>query len=131
MRTSKPALFYEKYKQLLPIIILAGYFLYSFATMTADYSISDIASTLTWKHYGAMIATALCIVSFFFFKRWYKYVLYITLLAVYAGFIIFSLEERTYFLKIGVIELHFPPVILICIIAIFCVNFKRIRKALA
>ncbi len=111
------------YKQLLPTLILTGCSLYTIVNpslLSADYYY-----LLEPGHYGAFAAVSLCMVSYFFFRAFYKYILLFTLLLGLCGFIYFLPNQEMVSLIIGVLKISCNLLSLALVLLTYALNYKR------
>ncbi len=121
---------YSKYKQLIPTLILVALCTFTITSYFVEKNASeDSYFLLNIKHYGAFIAVALCVISFFVFRYSYKYFLGITLLAGLTGLINFTLNQYKWFLGFGKSEIiSVQPIVLLIAILTYSINFKRANE---
>lgn len=129
MRTIK--LYFDRYKQLLPALVLAIYSI--LAVMTAIQGTVVIAGesydySLTIRHYLAFAAVILNVVGFFTFRRFYKYVLLTTIVLGIFNYITFSALETTRSFNIGGLRFGFQPSAFFAGLVAYIANRKKVNK---
>ena len=100
---------FQKYKLLIPTIVLLVLSTLTFINSGTDYS-------LTIQHYFGLTAAVLCIVSFFALRKFYKYVFGATLLLGLINLCNFTPAQTTTSLSFNSLSIGFQPYSLFVII---------------
>ena len=93
---------FQKYKLLLPSLVLLTLSTLTYINSGADYS-------LTSQHYAGLTASIICIITFFAFKKYYKYVLGVTLLLGLINIFNFTPSQTTTSLNFNSLSIGFQP----------------------
>jgi hypothetical protein len=131
MTTIKPT--YQQYKLLIPVIILTVFAILTILTSfrgTVEMDGESYDFELTVKHYGAFLATAMSWISFFKFRRLFKYVLGLTLLLGLINLINFTALQTISFIAYDKHQLGLQPTIFWISILTYIINFKRANEIL-
>ncbi len=99
----------QKYKLLIPTIVLLVLSTWTFTNSGTDY-------TLTIQHYLGLIGAILCIISFIAYRKFYKYVLGATLLLGLINLCNFTPAQTTTSLSFNSLSIGFQPYSLAVII---------------
>jgi len=122
--------FYEKYKQLIPVLVLILFCLST--VMSAIHGTVIMAGEtydfeLTIKHYLAFAAVLINFISFFLFRSIYKYTLLVTVLLGAFNFINFSAFETTWSVNISSLTIAFQPSAFLAGFVTYLINRKKIN----
>jgi len=105
--------FFIKYKLLIPVIILSFLCVMTLITfIRGTVKMDGIVYNgfiLTGKHYGAFIAVALSLISFFFLKQFFRYIFLLTLMLGLFGAINFTALEHSWALTLGPLVVSIQP----------------------
>ncbi|MCO4292543.1 hypothetical protein NF867_06700 [Solitalea sp. MAHUQ-68] len=121
---------YQKYKTLMPALILTGlcaYTLLTFIRGTVEISGFNLEFNLTKKHYGAFIAVAISLISYFAFRQFFNYILAFTLLLGLFCIINFTPFDFIWPLEIGSFKINFQPTAFLVGIFAIILNFKDLK----
>lgn len=124
-------LYFDLYKQLLPVLILAIYSI--LAVMTAIQGTVVIAGesydySLTIRHYLALAAVIVNVIGFFTLRRSYKYLLLATIVLGIFNYITFSTLETTRSFNIGGLRFGFQPSAFFAGLVAYVVNGEKVNK---
>jgi len=121
---------YQKYKMLIPNLVLTGCCLLTIATFfrgRVQMTGVNYDFILTPQPYGAFAAVVLNFIGFFVFRPYYKYILSFTLLFGLFNAINFIPLDIKFTFGIGILKLAFQPVILVVVLLTYIINFKRVN----
>jgi hypothetical protein len=124
---------YQQYKQLIPVIILTVFAIVTILTSfrgTVEMNGENYDFELTFKHYGAFLAIFINWLSFFTFRRFFKYVLTLTLLLGLINLINFTALQTISFIAFDKHQLGLQPTIFWISILTYTINFKRVNEIL-
>lgn len=122
-------LLYKKYKQLIPILVLLCFCIFTIVTFFNDKIVNNEEQLLlNLKHYAGFSFVIICIISFFKFRHFYKYALSFTLLLGLVNFVNFTPSIRTFFVRFGSLEIGFQPTSFLVIILGYIINFTQANK---
>jgi hypothetical protein len=121
---------YSKYKQLIPTVILVALCVFTLTSYFIEKNASeDSYFLLNVKHYGAFVTASLCLISFFVFRNYYKYLLGITLILGLTSLINFIPNQNKWFLAFKESELiSVQPMVLFITALTYIINFKRANE---
>jgi len=122
---------FQKYKMLIPILVLAGLCMFTVATFirgTVDMNGFEYEFMLTVKHYGAFVSVMVNLVSFFVFRKYFKYIFILTLLLGLFSIINFTPLDTQWMLRAGSILIEIQPTAFLVGILTIVLNFKTIEK---
>jgi hypothetical protein len=124
---------YQRYKALLPtLIMIAGclnILLEALSTTTApDGAVSRFVPVAV--HYGAGVATAATLASFFLLRPYYRYFFGTTFLLALLGIIDFSTTQTRIGLGFGSLKLSISPFILLVGAVTYFLVHRQVNKAL-
>jgi hypothetical protein len=131
MTTIKPT--YQKYKVLIPVIILTLYAILTILTSfrgTVEMGGESYDFELNAKHYGAFLAIIISWISFFKFRPLFKYVLALTLFLGLINLINFTALQRISFIAYDKHQLGLQPTIFWISIFTYIINFTRANEIL-
>jgi hypothetical protein len=121
-----------KYRQLIPVIIMLALLIWTFSNA---YQIRQLFTdeisgfTLSWQHYLALFCVIINIIIFFKFRRYYKYVLFATLMLGLWNIINFTYFKTSSDTSInGNLVLTFQPVSFLIILITYLTNLKSANK---
>jgi hypothetical protein len=116
-----------KYRQLIPVIIMTVLLINTFlnAYQIRQLFTNEISGLMvSWKQFLACLFVIINLISFFYFRRYYKYVLALTLIAGLFNFICFTLTQFEYFIGLGQVILKFQTTTLLIILITYLTNLK-------
>lgn len=124
---------FEKYKQLIPVLVLAIVCVATIVQFIQKTPITDASGETSWlipttKHYAAFIAVVICLISFFAYRPLYNYVLGATLLLGLFDLINFTVEDNIVSFGINSLRISFQPTTFYVILIVIIINLKEIRK---
>jgi hypothetical protein len=120
---------YSKYKQLIPTVILVALCVFTLTSYFIEKNASeDSYFLLNVKHYGAFVTASLCLISFFVFRNYYKYLLGITLILGFWGVINFTPSLLMIALGFGRFEIVYQPTVFFIVALTYIINFKRANE---
>jgi len=124
---------YQRYKALLPTLILAAgclsIFFDTLGTTTApDGTVSRFSPVAV--HYGAGAATAATLASFFLLRPYYRYFFGTTFLLALLGLIDFSATQTRVGLAFGALQLRLSPFLLLVVVVTYFLIRHRVNAAL-
>jgi len=131
MTTAKET--YQKYKMLIPVLVLTGLCALTVATLirgTVEMDGLNYDFMLTEKHYGALVAVTVNLISFFAFRQYFKYVFGATLLLGLFCIINFTPLDSKWTLGIGSLKIGFQPTAFLVGLLTLALNFKTFKVAL-
>ncbi len=100
---------FQKYKLLIPAIVLLVLSTWTFINSGTEY-------TLTIQHYLGLTGATLCAISFFVFRKFYKYVLGATLILGLINLFNFTPAQTTTSLSFNSLSIGFQPYSLFVIV---------------
>ena len=122
---------YDKYKMLIPVLILS-----IFCISTILGHIFDTTDTLVYgefarytitnKHYGAFVMVVINFIAFFYLRYLYKYILLLTLVLGFFNVINFTLSESQIVIRISGSEVRFQHFSLFVGLLTIVISYKRI-----
>jgi hypothetical protein len=104
--------FYQKYKSLLPVILLTFFcipLIISIYTGKFTFNNEEFIFHPGLKHYFALAAVILCYSSFFFYRAYFKYILLLTIIIGLFSAIQFTTYLSTNTFTTSFITLRFQP----------------------
>ena len=120
---------YKNYKQLIPVLVLSGFCIFTVATFFNDKIVNNEEQLLlNLKHYAGFSCVIICVISFFKFRHFYKYLLLVTLMLGFANFINFTPSTITNFIGFGSLEIGFQPTSFLAILSGYVINHRRANK---
>jgi hypothetical protein len=127
----KLKLYFDRYNQLLPVLVLTLYCISAVVTAIQGSVVVNGETyeySLNIKNYLGFAAVIINFVGFFTFKRFYKYILLTTILVGTFNFIIFSALETTTSFNIGSLRIGFQPSTFLAGFAAYLVNLKKVNN---
>lgn len=125
--------FLSRHKQLLPALLLFALSTWTTARILFIREVSGNSVTtydFTPAHYLGLSAVACCILSYFIFRKAYRFLLGITLtLGVFSVFN-FTLSVHVVNLGLGAVKISFEPVSLCVALLVLALNAQRISQFL-
>ncbi len=124
---------FQKYKMLIPILVLTGLCVLTVATLireTVEMDGVNYDFMLTEKHYGAFVAVIINFISFFAFRQYFKYVFCLTILLGLFCIINFTPLDSNWFFRIGSLKIVFQPTAFLVGLLTLAINFKTFKAAL-
>lgn len=122
--------YYFRYKQLIPLFILTGIFILTLIEINGN-EINDTERSyflrLSLKNYLAFFFIILNYLIFFLLRRFYRYILIITLLLGMVNVINFNFGEYRFFLGSNS-TFGIQPFILLITILVVSLNFKKVKQ---
>jgi hypothetical protein len=124
---------FEKYKQLIPTLVLTIICASTVIQFIQKTPIVDASGENAWvipaaKHYAAFIAVTACLIIFFAYRPIYKYVLGVTLALGLFTLLNFNVVDTVYSFGINSLQLSFQPTSLYIIILTVLINLNRLKK---
>jgi hypothetical protein len=124
---------FEKYKQLIPVLVLAIISIATIMEFIQKAPIIVASGETSWltptpKHYVAFAAVAICLIIFFVYRPFYKYVLGATFFLGLFDLINFTAEDTIFSLGLNSLKISFQPTTFYIIILTVIINLKEIRK---
>ncbi len=117
---------FNKYRQLIPVLLMLFLMEQTFAN---SYEVNYMfgketgAYLLSWKNYVALALILLCLGVFFFFRKYYKYILFATLIAGLFNLISFTYYDSFSYTSVNDRQvLRFQPVTFFIIIITYLTN---------
>lgn len=126
--------FQFKSKPLLPLLILTGLMIYTTIIILTTSTVNGNQVTqyvFTPKHYAAIAAILMCFGIFFLARKWYKYVLVITLLLGVFRALNFNVDDHFFNVRIGVLLVTFQPLLLGIALFTLLINWSHVKKLIA
>ena len=123
--------FFYKYRRLIPVIIMSILLIITFFNsyeIRQWFSDEISAYMIIWKHYLALVLVILCFAVFFFFRKYYKYILIVTLITGLLNIICFTSAQYEYFIRIGSATLNFQSTTFFIILITYFTNYKSANK---
>ncbi len=125
---------YKRYAPLLPVLVLACCCISTIAAALAgnvelDGITYDFA--LTAKHYGALAATAVAVVSFFWLRKYYKYSLALIFALGFCGLINFTVVQTSVGFSFDELRIGLSPLMLLFGVLVYATNSKKINHSLS
>ena len=126
---------FQRYRQLIPILLFAAVCISTIITaisglVTVTLDNIDYKITLGAKHYEAIIFVTATLISFFIFRKYYKYFFIITLILGVVGLINFTLSELSMGLTFGDVHVGMSPILIAVGIITYLLNQQRVNSAL-
>jgi len=119
---------------LLPVIILTALCIWTIVDSIQNTVVIGNTTyefdTLTSNHFRASIALIICLISFFAFRAYFKYVLFMTLILGLLGVLEFRPSETYFVIKISSLEIDFQLTSFFVGILTLIVGADRINEVL-
>lgn len=122
--------FYSKHKQLIPVLVLLSLSIYSaFQILTGSVIIHNKVAhfNFTIEHYAAWTALALCLLSYFLLRRYYKYVLGATLILGLFGVLNFIRDDNKFSLGLNALVITFQPASFVVGLLTLAINGDKVN----
>ena len=116
---------------MLPVVILSGLcVLTALRILTTSIVDGNIITTyeFTSAHFGAFTSVGLCFLSFFIVRKYYKYVLGLTLFFGLFSLLNFTVTAYSWNLTLGGLSITVEPVALLVGILVIVINFDKISR---
>jgi hypothetical protein len=127
MKKEQLLIFFNKHKQILPLLLLTAYCIDSLIT-SIQGTVEVVNYQLSLNHYIAFVMVGLSFLSYFFLQQFYKYVLGLTIVAGLFNLIVFPAIQHIYFFSIYNAEIAFQPSAFFTGMLTYIINFKRINQ---
>jgi hypothetical protein len=124
---------FSRYKNLLPTLVLAVFSAYTaFTLLTSEVKTGNVTTSFAIlpQHYGAFAAVALCLFSFFFLRKIYRYVLGATLVLGIFSVLNFTVNAHWVGLKLGALNITIQPLSFAVALFTLLLNWQKIKKYL-
>lgn len=125
--------FFQRYKQLLPLLLLTVYCLSALVAFMRGIVVTDDVTygiTLTAKHYLAFCAIVLNFLIYYLFRKFYKYSLALTILAGLFNAMVFPLSNASAGIDVNSLKIMVQPSAFFAGLLAYALNFKRINNTL-
>jgi hypothetical protein len=124
---------YQRYRQLIQVLMLSVLCLNTLvAVVRSKVTVDNITyyDTLTAKHYGAITAAIVLVISFLWQRKYFNYALLFTFLLWTFRLINATLSETSIGLGIGELSLHVNPFGLLFGLLAYALNYQKVNTLL-
>ncbi len=126
-----PKIFFQKYKSILPLLLLTILILklfFSFFKGTVDFNNEIIEFGFSSMHYLATLLISINYFIYFFVRKYYKFIIVLTLILGLFNFISFTPILLHVAFGFGEFELGFQPVIFLIGLISYAINYKGVHE---